>query len=122
VEVRFRDWPLPYHPLAADLAVQARCAGRQGRFWAYHDLLFEAQDTVERASTATLAIRAQVPDTNRWRACLSDDAVRQQIAADVALAKSIKASGTPTVIINGYKYLGFPDAAELERVVARAVR
>jgi len=122
VEVRFRNWPLPYHPLAADLAVQARCAGRQNRFWAYHDLLFAVQDSVAVIHADSLARRAQVLDILRWRACLADKVVREEIATETALAKSIDAAGTPTVVVNGYKYLGFPDLDELKRAVAEAER
>jgi protein-disulfide isomerase len=122
VEVRFRNWPLPYHPLAANLAVQARCAGRQDRFWAYHDLLFAVQDSVARFHADSLARLARIPDLSKWQACLSDSAILREIATETALAKSISAQGTPTVVVNGYRYLGYPDLEELHRLVARGQR
>jgi Thioredoxin len=38
----FRDYPIAtLHPTAAKAHEAARCAGEQGKFWEYHDLLFE---------------------------------------------------------------------------------
>ena len=38
----FRDFPIPsLHPLAPKAHEAARCAAEQGKFWEYHDLLFE---------------------------------------------------------------------------------
>ena len=39
----FKDFPLRSHPNALPAALAARCAGAQGRYWEYHDLLFVAQ-------------------------------------------------------------------------------
>src|SRR3990172_8216893 len=40
----FRDLPIArLHPGAPKAAEAARCAGKQGKFWEYHDLLFESQ-------------------------------------------------------------------------------
>jgi protein-disulfide isomerase len=43
VSVYFRDYPLPIHPFAEKAAEASRCAGEQGKYWEYHDLLFEKQ-------------------------------------------------------------------------------
>ena len=42
VRLVFRDFPIPsLHPDAPLAHEAARCAGEQGQFWPYHDLLFE---------------------------------------------------------------------------------
>jgi len=41
VALAFRDMPIAQiHPLAQGAAEASRCAGEQGKFWEYHDLLF----------------------------------------------------------------------------------
>src|SRR5262249_23434782 len=47
----FRDFPIPsLHPDAPLAHEAARCAGEQGKFWAYHDLLFERATDVSAAA------------------------------------------------------------------------
>jgi protein-disulfide isomerase len=44
----FKDFPLRSHPNALPAALAARCAGAQGRYWEYHDLLFVGQPDLAR--------------------------------------------------------------------------
>jgi protein-disulfide isomerase len=45
VKVGFRDFPLrQIHPQAQLAAEASRCAGEQGKYWEYHDLLFANPD------------------------------------------------------------------------------
>jgi len=48
-EVRYvvRNYPLSIHPNARKAAEAAECAHNQGRFWDYHDHLFENADALE---------------------------------------------------------------------------
>src|SRR5208283_2247293 len=43
VSVVYKDFPLPMHALAQRAAEGARCAGAQGKFWEFHDFLFETK-------------------------------------------------------------------------------
>ena len=46
VKLAFRDFPIVnIHPQAEKAAEAAHCAGEQGKFWEFHDLLFEKQDS-----------------------------------------------------------------------------
>src|SRR5262249_31340651 len=69
VRLAYRDFPLSQiHPQSHKAAEAARCAGEQGKFWAYHDLLFDGpgritdEDFNKNAQTAAL-------DLPRFRAC-----------------------------------------------------
>lgn len=47
VKIYFRDFPLTQiHPGAQKAAEAARCAGDQGKYWEYHDLIFENQPSI----------------------------------------------------------------------------
>ena len=39
----YKDYPLDMHPDAPKAAEAAHCAGAQGKFWEYHDLLFASK-------------------------------------------------------------------------------
>ena len=52
----FRNFPLAeIHPHAMNAARAAEAAGRQGRFWEMHDLLFENQDRLDDQSLQAYA-------------------------------------------------------------------
>ncbi len=47
VKFYYRDFPLSQiHPGAQKAAEAARCAGDQGKYWQYHDLVFENQTNI----------------------------------------------------------------------------
>ena len=39
----FRHYPLPFHPLASPFAIASECANDQGKFWEFHDKIFQSQ-------------------------------------------------------------------------------
>ena len=53
--------PAPLHPNACLAAMAAECAGDQGRFWEYHDVLFENHENLERESPVPLIVKAIEP-------------------------------------------------------------
>lgn len=47
VKFYFRDYPLTQIHIGAQKAAEAaRCAGDQGKYWEYHDIVFENQDNI----------------------------------------------------------------------------
>jgi len=118
VAVVFRHFPiLSVHPFAERAALAAECAGDQGRFFPYHTVLFENQDSIGTTPWSTLALRAGVPDTSRFNRCLTDQAALSRVQADVALGQRLEIRGTPTVIINGYELPGTPSRATIDSAI-----
>ncbi len=70
VRLAFRDFPLrDIHPQAQMAAEALRCAGEQGKFWEYHDLLFAA-GKLERDALLEQALGLKL-DEKQFDACLS---------------------------------------------------
>jgi len=45
IKIYFRDFPLSsIHPFAEKAAEASRCAAEQGKYWEYHDMLFQKQN------------------------------------------------------------------------------
>jgi protein-disulfide isomerase len=91
-------------PESSLAAVAARAAGRQGKFWPYHDLLY-AQQNPENSGALTrdylIGLARQLGlDTIRFQADLTDPALVRQVAADQAEGTAAGVSGTPSVLIN----------------------
>jgi len=89
-----------FHPNAGPAAELAMCAARQGRFWPAHDALFQRQPAWAPLADPTSYFAALADtiglDRRALSACLADDAVRHEIAADAARAYRAGARSTPT--------------------------
>jgi len=72
----------------------------QGRFWEYHDLLFENGQRLGREALVTYAERIGL-DTHAFEQCLDDPATHARVAADVEAAGRAGVNSTPTLFING---------------------
>ncbi|MCS6798510.1 MAG: thioredoxin domain-containing protein, partial [Myxococcota bacterium] len=73
VRMVWRDYPLPFHQNAMPAHQAAREVFRQGgneKFWRYHDLLFENQRALDRASLERYAEQVGGIDMNAFRAAL----------------------------------------------------
>ncbi|KKQ45169.1 MAG: Peptidyl-prolyl cis-trans isomerase B [Candidatus Woesebacteria bacterium GW2011_GWA1_37_8] len=107
IKVVYRHYPLPQHKNAKAAAYGAEAAGKQGKFWEMHDLLFEKQEewSNEGDITEKLSIFAESLGLNKdeWRADYESQEVKDAVNADVTLANMINLSSTPTFLLNGEK-------------------
>ncbi len=117
VAMVFQHWPLDYHPQAMPAARAAECAASQGAFEAFHDRLFAHQDSLGKKSWGAFARESGVPDSVGFHQCTSATEPMPLIDAGIAGAKEIGGAGTPTVVINGYRWGTIPTAEEVELVV-----
>jgi len=86
-------------------AAAARCAGDQGKFWEYHDYLFENQNgenkgAFDRATLDQIATAVGL-DMTVFGSCMSSDAAVQAVSAETAQGKTAGVVSTPTLAING---------------------
>jgi protein-disulfide isomerase len=83
----------------------AMCAGEQNRFWEYHDTLF-ANQLSESALLFTderlvrMAENLQL-DMTAFNACFNARTYSDTILKDITDARSLKVTGTPSIIVNG---------------------
>jgi protein-disulfide isomerase len=89
-----------FHPQACLAAVAAECAAEQGKFWQYHDLLFDNQQRLDRLSLLTYATRLGL-DGTRFGACLDSPASLARVESDVTTGVDLGIDSTPTLFING---------------------
>lgn len=123
VQVIFRHFPLPSHPLSKAGAYASEAAGLQGKFWEMHDIIFASQETtntmpleqfedwlVEQAAGLGLDQDQFVEDMNS-----------QEIIDKVEQAQqhglNIGIPGTPLVIVNGQPYQGPRDVGSFEALM-----
>jgi protein-disulfide isomerase len=118
VQVVFKHNPLPIHPQAPLAHEAAAEAARQGRFWEMHDRLFAQQQTLQRDALVTHA-RELGLDVDAFTRALDTHTHRPAIARDMAEARALGVTGTPTLFVNGQRLTGAPAPAALTALIRR---
>jgi protein-disulfide isomerase/type II secretory pathway component PulC len=95
-----RDLPMAFHRHAGQAAEAARCAADQGNYWRFHDLLYATTAAPDRIALDRAARSANL-ELKVFAECLDRGRHAAQVAADVAMAKSLGLSVVPAVFVNG---------------------
>ena len=117
----YKDFPLPSHGLAMPAHEAARCAGDQGRYWAYHDVLFERQPRFERDDLVDYAVNLNL-DRERFERCLDARRFRAAVEADFAEGRGLGVRSTPTFLINGKPLVGAQPIDRFRAAIDEALR
>ena len=117
VSLSYRDLPLrDIHPQAQMAAEASRCAGEQGKFWEYHDLLFENPNKLNREGLVEQA-RSLKLDEKQFDSCLSSGKYKAQVEHDRQLGMRAGLTGTPGFFINGNMLSGNLPQDSFEKVI-----
>ena len=100
VKIVFKNYPLPFHKFAQPAALAAIAAQRQGKFWEFHDLLFENVSSLSYAKITDIARQTQL-DMAKFANDMRDPQTIQELSNDMQNAKEAGVRGTPTIFING---------------------
>jgi len=100
------------HANALASAEVAVCAGRQGKFWATHDIFYARQDewaklAEPRQVLVGLAVRAGA-DGSKLLACVNGGTARSEVELDAQRAARTGARATPSFYIEGGLMEGAP--------------
>jgi protein-disulfide isomerase len=116
----FKDFPLPAHPFAEKAAEAARCAGEQGKFWEFHNRLFEDKK-LEPADLKQDASVLQL-NTTKFDACLDSGAEAAVVQKDAGEGKALGLAGTPSFFANGHFFSGAMSYDALRDMVAQQLK
>jgi protein-disulfide isomerase len=105
VRLVWRNNPLPFHDKAALAAEAAMEARDEGKFWEYHDKMFSNQQALARENLEQYAKDLGL-NMVKFKAALDANKHKAEIDADMALARQLGASGTPSFFINGRSLRG----------------
>jgi protein-disulfide isomerase len=119
VALVFVHTPLPGHRFAMQAARAADCAVAEGRFFPMVEAIFNKQDSLGLKSWGSFASDAGIADSASISACARDTKPVSRIDAGLALAERFEVTGTPTVLVNGWRFLG-PSKEQLNRAIEAA--
>jgi protein-disulfide isomerase len=105
ISYRFFDFPLPGHPNTWPASNAAACANEQGKFWEFHDALFNGQDQWNGAATRRPKgvfegyAKAIGLDVGKWESCYDEQKFLRNVQAHAREGERRFVSQTPTFII-----------------------
>jgi protein-disulfide isomerase len=105
IKLYFKNYPIVRaHPDAALAAAAALAAGKQNKFWPFHDRLFGGDQEHEAMPDLEKIAKDLKLDMKKWK--IDIEVTKDQVARDHADGEKIDVQSTPTMIINGRKYSG----------------
>lgn len=104
VVLYFKQFPLGHHAHSHTAARATLAAGRQGRFWPMHDLVFQNQGALSPERFVEFATELGL-NVDKFKRDLEDPALYAQIERDRKEAITANISGTPTIYIDGRMYI-----------------
>jgi protein-disulfide isomerase len=115
VKVVYKNFPLSSHKFALKAAAAALAAGRQGKFWEYHDELFKNYRYLndKRLDDIAKELNLNMTKFNQDR---QDSSLLKQIDRDLKEGRDIGVRGVPALFINGRR-IHSRDLSNLKRLV-----
>jgi protein-disulfide isomerase len=100
VKLVYKNFPLRNHNLALPAAQAALAAGKQGKFWEYHDKVFENFNKLSNELFDQFARDLDL-DMERFQKERVSPEIMAFINRDLREGSRIGVRGTPTIFING---------------------
>jgi protein-disulfide isomerase len=115
-------FPLGYHRFALPAARGAECAAQVGKFQEWVSVLFEKRDSLGLKSWGHYALEAGIKDTSRVNECVRNLKFNSRIDAGTKFGESIQVGGTPTVLINGWRFHVTPSSVAIDSAIDASLR
>jgi protein-disulfide isomerase len=100
VKVVFKQYPLRSHGFARQAARAAIAAGEQGKFWPFHDMLFENYNLLDDQKLAEIRDALKL-NAEKFATDMASERTSAIIDEDIDDGQAAGVRGTPTVFVNG---------------------
>jgi protein-disulfide isomerase len=119
--IEWRDFPYRGRE-SVNAAVAARAAQAQGKFWEYHDLLYESQSSgFSDENLRALAEKTEL-DMGRFERDYENASYAELVQKDFKEGQGIGVNGTPTFLINDQVLVGLQPIGVFEKTIEDARR
>jgi protein-disulfide isomerase len=118
VKIAFKHFPLPFHNEAEPAAKAAWAAQQQGKFWEYHEALFNNQDKLGSEFYIKAATDLKL-DINKFKKDMASDAAAKQVKDDAEVGSKNGIQGTPGFFVNGVAVKGAYPVDHFKGIVDR---
>lgn len=101
VRLVYKHFPLGFHPNAQKAAEASECADEQGKFWEYHDKLFDNQPTGYSLEKFKQWAKDLGLNSKKFNDCLDSAKFAEKVQADYQEGTEKGVNGTPANFVNG---------------------
>lgn len=116
----FRQFPLSFHKNAQGAAEASMAAHAQGKFWEFHDLMFENQRKLGTEDLEGYAKQLGL-DVAQFKQAMESHKFADQVKSDIELGSRVAVGGTPTLFINGERVSNPTDFAAVSQEIDKAL-
>jgi len=110
IQIVFRHFPLQGHVWSPLAHHAAECAQSQGKFWEFHDKLYDTQAAwstpANPADRFVTFAEGLGMNRDRFAACLSDPEIAEKVTADKRRGDQLLVRFAPTYFVNGERVVG----------------
>ncbi len=123
----YREFPLTQiHKNALIAAQAAEAAGKQGRFWEMHDLLFEKQSEWGESDNGIGYMIMYATDLNlnidQFKQDMNSSDVANKIDNDISSGNNSHVQGTPTFFVNGKQIQNSQNYSGFKQIIQNALK
>jgi len=97
-------------------ALASECASEQGKFWEFHDALFENQaklgDALYNQTAKDLGL-----DAKQFSECYTSEKYKDKVNADLSSGQTNGVGGTPATFVNGTLVSGAVPEVQLSSLI-----
>ncbi len=105
-------------------AEASECAGEQGKFWEYHDKLFESQNGENQGGFNKDKLKGFAKDLglkqDQFDQCLDSGKFTQRVQEQTQAAQQLGVQSTPSFFVNEWLLLGALPIEEFDSYIAKA--
>ncbi|MAG16108.1 disulfide bond formation protein DsbA, partial [Candidatus Woesearchaeota archaeon] len=117
VKFVYKHFPLDnIHPQATPAALASECAQEQGKFWEFHNTIFENQQSLSDASYKQWAVDLSL-DTEKFNDCYDTQKYLSDVRDDLQKGSAAGIRGTPGFLLNGQLISGAKPFAVFEQAI-----
>ncbi len=97
-------------------AIAARCAGEQGKFWEYHNKLFENYKNLNNDLFEKIANQLNL-NMSKFKSCQKSEKIVNLIKDNIDEANALDIEGVPFVYVNDQEIMGYMEEEDLKKII-----
>lgn len=118
----YRDFPIAaIHSEAQKSAEASECANEQGKFWPYHNMLYQRQSELGLQNYKKWAVDLAI-NSKQFNECLDSGKYAKEVEKDLQDGQAAGVNGTPSTFVNGRIIQGAVPFAQFEKMIEEELK